>query len=105
MLSVKQLMSSVTRQVSTSRHVMATYQVQTEEEFHAKVMGGDKPVAVKFTADWCGPCKMLSPRLDAAIAQAEDEVDLAVLDIDDLTDIAMEHNIHDIPRVKNFMLF
>ena len=64
-------------------------QVQTEEEFHAKVMGGDKPVAVKFTMDWCGPCKMLSPRLDAAIAQAEDEVDLVVVDIDDLADIMM----------------
>ena len=93
MLSVKQLMSSVTR------HVKASYQVQTEEEFHAKVMGGDKPVAVKFTADWCGPCKMLSPRLDAAIAQAEDEVDLAVVDIDDLADIAMEHDVHAIPTV------
>ena len=105
MLSAKYLMSSVTRNVSlvrhvsTSRHVMATYQVQTDEEFHAKDMGGDKPVAVKFTADWCGPCKMLSPRLDAAIAQAEDEVDLAVVDIDDLADIAMEHDVHAIPTV------
>ena len=38
-------------------------------------------------------------RLDAAIAAAEDEVDLAIVDIDDLADIAMEHGVNAVPTV------
>ena len=76
------MMSSVTRNAGRSvRHVntsslvpRASFQVQTEEEFHDKVMKGDKPVVVDFSATWCGPCKLLLPRLEAAITNAEDEV-------------------------------
>ena len=105
MMSAKYLMSSLTRNVSWVRHVstssrvMATYQVQSEEEFRDKVMNGDKPVVVDFSATWCGPCKLLSPRLDAAIAHAEDEVDLAIVDIDDLADVALEHGVQAVPTV------
>ena len=68
------------RHVNTSSLVpRASYQVQTEEEFHDKVMKGDKPVVVDFSATWCGPCKLLLPRLEAAIANAEDEVSDTIL--------------------------
>ena len=77
---------------------MATKPI-TDESFDNEVIKSSKPTVVDFWAEWCGPCKMLSPRLDAAIAQAEDEVDLAVVDIDDLADIAMEHDVHAIPTV------
>ena len=54
---------------------------------------------VDFSAQWCGPCKLLSPRLDAAIAAQEGAVDLAIVDIDDLAEIAMEHNVNAVPTV------
>ena len=57
------------------------------------------PVVVDFSAQWCGPCKLLTPRLDAAIAAQEGAVDLAVVDIDDLAELAMEHNVNAVPTV------
>ena len=103
----KYLMSSVTRHVarnvrplSTSRPVMVTYQVQTEEEFHNKVMNSSKPVVVDFCATWCHLCKEFQPRLEAAIIQnAENKVDLAKVDIHDLTDLALEHGVRSAPTV------
>ena len=80
------------RQVSTSSNLMKKYQVQSVEEFKDKVMNGArKPVLVNFTAPWCGPCKELEPRLEAAIKNACVEVDIAKVDFDALPEIAMEH--------------
>ena len=56
-------------------------------------------MVVDFSAQWCGPCKMLTPRLDAAIAAQEGAVDLAIVDIDDLAELAMEHNVNAVPTV------
>ena len=90
------------RHVSSSRHVMATYQVQSEEEFQQKVVNGKKPTVVDFSATWCGPCKLLTPRLDAAIATSEEEVDLAIVDIDQLEDIAFDNGVQTVPTVIGF---
>ena len=102
----KNLMSSVTRQVarnvrplSTSRHMMDTYQVQTEEEFQDKVMNGGKTVVVGFCATWCHLCQDAQPRLVAAIRNAEDKVDLAKVDIHELTDLALELGVRSAPTV------
>ena len=62
-------------------------------------MKGDKPVVVDFSADWCGPCKLIQPRLEAAIANAETKVDLAKVDIDDLSELALEHRVHAVPTM------
>ena len=56
-------------------------------------------VIVDFSATWCGPCKMLSPRLDAAVATAGDAVDLAIVDIDENADIADRYGVQAVPTV------
>ena len=93
------------RHVSTSSHVMATYRVhlvESVDEFEDKVMKSDRPVVVDFTAGWCAPCQELLPRLEAAIINAEIEVDLAKVDVSVLPELAA--NLKSVPTllaVKN----
>eukprot|EP00091_Calanus_sinicus_P004349 TRINITY_DN14618_c0_g1_i1.p1 TRINITY_DN14618_c0_g1~~TRINITY_DN14618_c0_g1_i1.p1 ORF type:complete len:133 (+),score=34.30 TRINITY_DN14618_c0_g1_i1:450-848(+) len=87
------------RNFSNTKPALATFAVQDEAEFKEKVLGSATPVVVDFSATWCGPCKLLTPRLDAAIAATEGAVDLAIVDIDDLADIALEHGVNAVPTV------
>merc|ERR1719242_454301 len=87
------------RCLATSANKTASYSVQDEEDFKTRVLASQVPVVVDFSAQWCGPCKMLTPRLDAAIAAQEGAVDLAIVDIDDLAELAMEHNVNAVPTV------
>jgi len=84
---------------STTGERCAVYAVQSEEEFKTKVLGSEKPVVIDFSATWCGPCKMLTPRLESAVAATEEAVDLAIVDIDDLSDLALEHDVSAVPTV------
>merc|ERR1719411_2203054 len=93
------LVRSSRRGLATTSIKAASYSVQDEEDFKARVLASQVPVVVDFSAQWCGPCKLLSPRLDAAIAAQEGAVDLAIVDIDDLAEIAMEHNVNAVPTV------
>ena len=87
------------RNFSTSRPALVTFSVQDEAEFKEKVVGSSNPIVVDFSATWCGPCKLLTPRLDAAIAATEGAVDLAIVDIDDLADIALDYGVNAVPTV------
>ena len=72
------------------------------DDFKTKVLSSDVPVVVDFSATWCGPCKILGPRLDAAIAATNSKVNLAVVDIDDNSDLAIEHGVQAVPTVVAF---
>merc|ERR1712055_364672 len=87
------------RGLTTTSNKAASYSVQDEEDFKTRVLASQVPVVVDFSAQWCGPCKLLTPRLDAAIAAQEGAVDLAVVDIDDPAELAMEHNVNAVPTV------
>lgn len=79
-----------------------TFTIQDEEDFKAKVIGSPVPVIVDFSATWCGPCKILGPRLDAAVAGTNSKVNLAIVDIDENGDLALEHNVQAVPTVVAF---
>lgn len=76
-----------------------TFTIQDEDDFKARVLESAEPVIVDFNATWCGPCKILTPRLDAAIAATEGKVHLAMVDIDELGDLAMDHSVQAVPTV------
>jgi putative thioredoxin len=76
----------------------------TEADFERDVIERSKevPVVVDFWADWCGPCKQLSPALEAAESKRDGEVVLAKVDTDSNQALATRYGIQGIPAVKAF---
>lgn len=75
--------------------------VLNNENFEKEVLKDDKVVLVDLYADWCGPCKMLSPTVEA-IAEEEKEVKVGKLNVDENSDIAAEYGVRSIPTLLIF---
>ena len=63
----------------------------------------NRPVVVDFWADWCGPCRVLSPVIERVAAEFGEDVLLATLDTDRNPNTAMTYGIQAIPAVKAFI--
>ncbi|GBP53299.1 Thioredoxin, mitochondrial [Eumeta japonica] len=63
-----------------------TIHVKNNAEFVSKVMNSSKPVIVNFHAEWCDPCKILTPKLQELIEPLND-LDLAVVDVEENADL------------------
>ena len=75
--------------------------VITGENFEAEVLQSEKTVLVDFWADWCGPCKMLSPVVDQ-IAEEMDDIKVAKVNVDDNEELAMRFKTMSIPTLIVF---
>ncbi len=69
--------------------------------FDTQVLQNPKPVLVDFYADWCGPCKMLSPLVEE-IAASEDAFEVFKLNVDEAPDIAARYGVMSIPTLIAF---
>jgi thioredoxin 1 len=75
--------------------------VLTEENFEAEVINSGKAVLVDFWAEWCGPCKMISPIIDELAAELGDAAVVGKVEVDNAQALAAKYGVRSIP----FLLF
>lgn len=73
----------------------------TNKNFEEEVLNSDKPVIIDFYADWCGPCKMMSPIIDS-IAEENQELKVGKINVDEAQELAIKYNIMSIPTIIIF---
>ena len=73
-----------------------------EENFEAEVTNSSGPVLVDFWAEWCGPCKMISPIFDELAADKGDAVKIAKVNVDENQALAAKFNVRSIPMLLFF---
>ncbi len=74
----------------------------TDHSFADDVLACDKPIMVDFWAEWCGPCRAVSPILDQIATEHADKIDVVKLNVDDNPETAMKYQITSIPTMKVF---
>ena len=74
----------------------------TLENFDEVVLQSDVPVIVDFYADWCGPCKMLAPELEAVAKELDGKVKIVKVNVDEQGELANAFSINAIPALIVF---
>ena len=74
----------------------------TDGNFDLEVLKSDKPVLVDFWAEWCMPCRMLTPTIDAVAEEFAGKVKVGKVDTDANRNTAIKYNINAIPTVMLF---
>ena len=79
---------------------MSNLQAVTDDSFETDVLKSDKPVLVDFWAEWCGPCRMVSPILDQISAEHGEKIEIVKLNVDENPETALKYQITSIPAMK-----
>jgi len=74
----------------------------TQENFSTEVLSAGTPVLVDFWAEWCGPCKMISPILDELAQEYDGRVKIGKVNIDEQQQLAAQYGIRAIPTLLMF---
>ncbi len=74
----------------------------TDSSFKKEVLESDLPVLVDFWAEWCGPCKMLTPIIDEISKELKGKVKVLKMNIDENPNIPSEYGIRSIPTIMLF---
>ncbi|MBI2355645.1 MAG: thioredoxin [Candidatus Doudnabacteria bacterium] len=76
--------------------------ILTDDNFEKEVLGSDKPFLVDFWAEWCGPCKMVSPAVSQIAEELKDHLRVGKLNVDENPKATMKYQIFSIPSLKVF---
>ncbi|MBA3267516.1 MAG: thioredoxin [Acidimicrobiia bacterium] len=74
----------------------------SEETFDEEVGSSDLPLVVDFWAEWCGPCRMVAPVLEALAEENAGKLRIAKLNVDDAPNIARRFEVMSIPTLIVF---
>ena len=70
----------------------------TNNNFKSEVLESRQKVLIDFYANWCGPCKMMGPKVEE-IAQKHNEIKVVKINVDEAEEIAMQYQIMSIPTL------
>ncbi|KJS35963.1 MAG: thioredoxin [Hyphomonas sp. BRH_c22] len=74
----------------------------TDDEFDNVIATSDVPVVVDFWAEWCGPCKQMSPHLEAVSEDMAGKVKVAKINVDENPMVASKYGVRGMPTLMVF---
>ena len=82
---------------------MGTFAKQiTDSNFEADVLRSDKPVLVDFWAEWCGPCRVIAPSVEAVAEEYAGKADVFKMNVDEIQMVPNQFGIRGIPTLIVF---
>lgn len=82
---------------------MADVTTLTNENFEGEVLRSDRPVLVDFWAEWCHPCHLVAPEVEALAAEQSGVLRVAKLNVDESPEIAERYAVFSIPTLLLFV--
>ena len=71
----------------------------TGDNFQEEVLKSDKTVLIDFYADWCGPCRMMSPIVNQIAEEMSDKIKVGKVNVDENQELAMKYGVMSIPTI------
>ena len=76
--------------------------VKSMQEFEQEVLNSHNPVFVDFWAEWCGPCRAVSPAVEELSVEYEGKVNFVKVNVDDNNELAQKYGVFSIPTLAIF---
>ena len=96
-LNTEQMTNELSQNKNEEEEKMEILKV-TSANFEEEVLKSEKPVLIDFYADWCGPCKMISPVVEA-VAKENEDIKVVKVNVDDAQDLAIKYEVMSIPTL------
>jgi thioredoxin 1 len=77
-------------------------ETQEKQKTFSEIIRSDKPVLVDFSAEWCGPCRMMKPILEELKTKMGDTVTILKVDVDESPLVSSVYNIQGVPTLILF---